>query len=163
MSERRGTVFHNQTIREAQTEESAALERATMFAEQGRYELPAYEDLRTGDGEPLPPQDERSKRIDDLTRKYLSEMRPQEHLMRRLVNYAARADRDPATAPRLCAEAHALIVELYLALRGVVAVADRKTVEFDIARNAIAKVAPPPSELDRQTHPQTKTEQSNDR
>lgn len=63
--------FNKQEWREPQSEEAEAMERARMFAEQGRFRLPRYEDLRTGDGEPLPPQDERGKRIDALTRQYL--------------------------------------------------------------------------------------------
>lgn len=58
-----------------QSEEDAAMERARMFAAQGRFRLPRYEDLRTGDGEPLPPQDERGKRIDILTQQYLNGMK----------------------------------------------------------------------------------------
>ena len=51
------------------------MERARMFAAQGRFKLPRYEDLRTGDGEPLPPQDERCKLIDALTHEYLEVMK----------------------------------------------------------------------------------------
>ncbi len=67
-----GTV---QKWREPMTDEQAALERATGFAAQGRFKLPRYEDLRTGDGEPLPPQDERGKRMDVLTQQYLDGMK----------------------------------------------------------------------------------------
>mgnify|MGYP007071688932 CR=1 FL=1 len=133
----RGIIGNNQSRRPPQSEEEAAKERAQMFAAQGRFTLPRYEDLRTGDGDPLPPQDERDKRIDVLTQQLLDRMR--EPLMRRLSDYATLADRDPSDAPRLCAEAHTLIGELVAALRGVIAVADRKTVEFDAARAAIAK------------------------
>lgn len=58
-----------------QSEEDAAMERARMFAAQGRFQLPRYEDLRTGDGEPLRPQDERGKRVDVLTQQYLDRMK----------------------------------------------------------------------------------------
>ena len=58
-----------------QSEEAEAMERARMFGAQGGFHLPRYEDLRTGDGEPLPPQDERGKRIDVLTQQYLSGMK----------------------------------------------------------------------------------------
>ena len=64
-----------QEMRPLQSLEEAAMERARMFAEQGRFQLPRYEDLRTGDGEPLPPQDERGKQLDELTQKYLGQMR----------------------------------------------------------------------------------------
>lgn len=40
-------------------------------------------------------------------------------LMRRLLHYATKADRDPATAPRLCAESHTLIEKLAQALKDV--------------------------------------------
>jgi len=58
-----------------QSEEDAAMERARMFAAQGRFKLPRYEDLRTGDGEQLSPQDERGQRIDVLTQQYLDRMK----------------------------------------------------------------------------------------
>ncbi|MGYP003424711098 len=64
-----------QEWREPQSEEADAMERARMFAAQGRFQLPRYEDLRTGDGDPLPPQDERGKRIDILTQQYLDRMK----------------------------------------------------------------------------------------
>lgn len=69
------TDMSKQEMRPAQSEESAAMERARMFAAHGRFKLPRYEDLRTGDGEPLPPQDERGKRIDALTQEYLEGMK----------------------------------------------------------------------------------------
>lgn len=64
-----------QQWRGPQSEEAEAMERARMFADQGRFRLPRYEDLRTSDGEPLPPQSEREKRIDILTLKYLKGMK----------------------------------------------------------------------------------------
>lgn len=69
------TDASKQVWSEPQSEEASALERARMFAAQGRFTLPPYEDLRTGDGDPLPPQDERGKRIDILTQQYLDEMK----------------------------------------------------------------------------------------
>lgn len=76
MSEESGkTNLSNQQWRTATTEDQEAMERATMFASQGRFRLPRYEDLRTGDGEPLPPQDERGQRIDILTQQYLDRMK----------------------------------------------------------------------------------------
>lgn len=69
------TDMSKQEMRPLQSEEYAAMERARMFAAQGRFTLPRYEDLRTGDGAPLPPQDERGKRIDALTQQYLEGMK----------------------------------------------------------------------------------------
>lgn len=40
-------------------------------------------------------------------------------LMRRLLLYASSSDRDPNTAPRLCAEAHTLIETMFRALKDV--------------------------------------------
>lgn len=64
-----------QQIRPVGSDEDVAMERARMFAAQGRFKLTPYADLRTGDGDPLPPQDERSKRIDALTQQYLDGMK----------------------------------------------------------------------------------------
>ncbi len=82
-----------------------------------------------------------------------------EPLMSRLMFYAVDMRRDPAIAPRLCAEAHTLIREMLEALQGVVAVADRKTVEFDKARSAIAK-ATAPERTEIPSQPQGEGEQS---
>lgn len=68
-------ITNTQEWRAPQSEEDAAMERARMFAEQGRFRLPRYEDLRTGDGDPLPAQDDRGKRIDVLTQQYLDRMK----------------------------------------------------------------------------------------
>ena len=75
MGEGGKTNLNNQQWREPMTDEQAALERATGFAAQGRFKLPRYEDLRTSDGDPLPPQDEQGKRIDKLTQQYLDRMK----------------------------------------------------------------------------------------
>lgn len=69
------TKVTNQEMRPLRSPEEEAMERARMFADQGRFHLPRYEDLRTGDGEPLPPQDERGQRIDMLTQQYLDRMK----------------------------------------------------------------------------------------